>query len=96
MATKIVLVDCISQFRTRYAVELDENEPSEYALDDIATRLGDDGFKEFSQIHLGEMTISHREMTLDEAIKVAREDNSPIGRTWSDDQIVKCYINTTK
>ena len=62
----------------------------------MATRLGDDDFKEFSQMHLGEMTVSHRELTMDDAVKLAREDNSPIGKTWSDEQVVKCYINTTK
>ena len=33
--SKIVLVETVSTFRHVYAVELNDNDPAEYALDDV-------------------------------------------------------------
>ena len=38
--SKIVLVETISTFRHVYAVELNDDEPAEYALDDVVMEIG--------------------------------------------------------
>jgi hypothetical protein len=69
--TKIVLVDAISTFRMRYAVELKSDSPDEWALDTVV--CGD--AKEFSQEHLGEQIVSHRVVSREEFLEVFDKDN---------------------
>ena len=45
---KLVMVDCISQFRIRYAVEVEDD--IDHALDEVVMREHDEKFYEFSQI----------------------------------------------
>jgi len=70
--SKFVMVDCISTYRMRYCVELNDNDPKEWALDTVVMEEA----KEFSQEHLGEMITSHRVLSdKEEAIEMFREDN---------------------
>lgn len=70
--TKWVLVETVSTFRMRYMVELHESEPTEYALDDVTC----EECVEFSQEHIGELIVSHREISLDDALKLCDIDNA--------------------
>jgi antitoxin component of MazEF toxin-antitoxin module len=81
--TEWVLVECISQFRHRYMVEVPAGK-AEYALDTVTMNEA----KEMSQHHLGEVIISHRVVTEDEAIAQAYEDNDYLV-SWSEEQIKK-------
>jgi hypothetical protein len=74
-----VLVEAVSQFRIRYMVEVHHRHP-EYALDDVT--MGD--CEEFSQHHLGEVIVSHRVVTEQEALQLCDEDNT-YARSWSDE-----------
>lgn len=65
-----VLVDCISQYRTRYLVEAPTAHP-EWALDTVTMEEA----QEFSQEWLGETIVSHRVVSHEEALKQCREDN---------------------
>lgn len=69
--TEWVLVEAISTFRQRYAVEVPEGK-AEWALDTVALEEA----KEFSQKWIGETIVSHRVVTKDEALKIYGEDNS--------------------
>lgn len=76
-----VLVECISQFRQRYLVQVPQGK-TEWALDTVTMERA----KEFSQMHLGETIVSHRVISEDEAIAQAYDDNGYL-KTWTEDQI---------
>jgi hypothetical protein len=90
--TKIVLVESISMFRMRYAVEVPVDHP-EYAGDTVVTGKDIDGneIAELSQLHLDEVISSMRTVTKEEYIKVFREDN-PYINSWTDEKIME-YVN---
>jgi hypothetical protein len=65
-----VLVECVSQFRMRYMVEVPADHP-EYALDTVTMNEA----KEFSQEHLGETIVSHRVIKEKDALELCDVDN---------------------
>ena len=76
--TKIVLVETISTFRHVYAIELDDNDPAEYALDDVTmacTNSADFGLEDFAQKHIAEDIFSHRVVSEEEYLRVFDETN---------------------
>jgi hypothetical protein len=81
--TEWVLVDTIGQFRMRYMVEVPVGK-AEYALDTVTMEQA----KEFSQVHLGETIVSHRVVTVDEAIKVFDTDNDYLAK-WDKELKIK-------
>lgn len=84
----LVMVECISQFRVRYCIEAPADHP-EYALDTVTDQTA----KEFSQHHIGEVIVSHRVVSEEEALKVYNEDN-PSFDSWSDAQKLKVSVTT--
>ena len=84
---KIVLVETISSFRHVYAVELPDNVPNEYALDDVTLNIGSDEpeFEEFGQEHIGETILSHRVIDEKEYLRLFDEVSSYLSE-WPDDQ----------
>lgn len=76
------LIDTISQFRIRYVVEADN---IEHAYDEVILREGDPEFVEFSQEHMGQMTISGRPIDDAEYLRVFDEDNDYL-KDWTEDQ----------
>lgn len=86
-----VMVECISQFRQRYMVEVPEGE-IDWALDTVTMEEA----KEFSQKHLGETIVSHRVMTEDEAIALCDVDNDYVngkyGPPWTKEQKIKAFF----
>lgn len=89
---KIVLVETVSTFRHMYAVAVKDDEPIEYALDDVAAYAT--GFEneltEFAQNHIAEDTFSHREITEDEYLKIFDKENDYL-KEWTAEQ-KKQYI----
>jgi hypothetical protein len=82
--TKIVLVETISMFRHIYAVELEDNEPNEYALDDVtchATGGRDYMMEEIGQQHVSEDIFSHRQVSEEEYIQIFDQMN-PYSTGW--------------
>jgi hypothetical protein len=77
---KLVLVEAISMFRVRYCVEVEDN--IDHALD--AHAMGEIE-NEISQEHMGEFTISHREVTEEEYLKVFDQDNDYL-KDWTPEQ----------
>ncbi len=81
-----VLVECVSQFRQRYMVQVPKGK-AEWALDTVVCEEA----KEFSQQHLGETIVSHRVVGYDEALKICDEDND-YTKSWSEEQKVKTFF----
>ena len=87
---KLVMVDCISQFRMRYCVEVEDD--IDHALDDVTLYEHDpDKLKEFSQLHIGNHIISHREIDKEEYLRMFDEDNDYL-KNWDEEQKLQ-YIN---
>ena len=84
--TVLVMVECVSQFRHRYVIEVDAEYP-EYALDDVAMER----YKEFSQVHLGEVIVSHRVVGVDEVLAICDEDNAYV-KSWSDEKKLQVFV----
>lgn len=82
--TKIVLVDAIQSFRMRYAVEIPEDAPDEWALDTVVCQEA----QEFSQESLPEYITSHRVIDQVEFLNQYRKDNSWC-KSWDDDTCFK-------
>ena len=93
--SKIVLVETISSFRHVYAVELPDNVPNEYALDDVTLNIGqysalnigsdEPEFEEFGQQHIGETILSHRVIDEKEYLRVFDEVSSYLSE-WPDEE----------
>lgn len=88
MANKWVLVECVSQFRMRYMVEVPEDHP-EWSLDTVTMNEA----KEFSQEHLGEVIVSHRVVSEEEALQLCDADNNYCS-TWTEQQKKDAFFTT--
>jgi hypothetical protein len=86
---KLVMVETISQHRVRYVVEVEDN--IEHAVDEVVYREHDPEFREFSQMHLGNVVVSHREISEQEYMKVFNEENDYLSE-WPEDH-KKSLIN---
>lgn len=84
---KFVLVETVSMFRMRYVVELDSNDSSTYALDYVVMNDA----LEFSQQHLDETIVSHRDISKEEAYELCRQDNEYLSK-WSNEKIYEKLI----
>ena len=84
--TEWVLVEAISQFRERYMVEVPKGK-AEWALDTVTLNQA----QEFSQEHLGEVIVSHRVVSFDEAMKLCDKDNHYCS-AWSDEKKVDAFF----
>lgn len=85
--SKIVLVEAISTFRMRYAIELDDTEPNEYALDAVVCEEA----VEFSQEFLGEQIVSHRQITEEQFIVLCDEDNDYLA-SWDNQKKIDNFL----
>jgi len=84
--TELVMVECISQFRQRYLVEVPKGK-KEWALDTVAMQEA----TEFSQQHLGETIVSHRVVSEEEAIAINDVDNA-YSLYWPVDKKKECFF----
>ena len=84
--TEWVLVEAISQFRERYMVEVPKGKAA-WALDTVTLNQA----QEFSQEHLGEVIVSHRVVSFDEAMKLCDKDNHYCS-AWSDEKKVDAFF----
>ena len=88
--TELVMVECISQFRERYVVEVPKGK-AEWALDTVTMQEA----KEFSQEHLGETIVSHRIISKDEALEICDVDNHYC-KVWNEDQKLNTFVTWMK
>lgn len=89
-ATELVMVECISQFRHRYLVEVPKGR-TEWALDTVTCEQT----KEFSQEHLGEVIVSHRIVSREEAINICDIDNS-YASEWDVQKKINAFFTLRK
>ena len=88
--TQLVLVECVSQFRQRYVVEVPTGK-AEWALDTVVMNEA----QEFSQEHLGETIVSHRVITRDEALNLCNKDNAYCS-SWTDEKKYETFVTEWK
>lgn len=86
---KLVLVDTISQHRIRYVVEVEDD--IDHALDEVVMNDYNSEFKEFSQEHLGQVIVSHRDITEEEYLNIFDQDNDYL-KSWTPEQKLN-FIN---
>ena len=84
--TEWVLVETVSQFRERYMVEVPIGKQL-WALDTVTLNEA----KEFSQEHLGETIVSHRVVSVEEALSMCDRDNAYCS-SWSDDKKIDTFF----
>ena len=86
--SKFVIVDCVTTFRNNYCVELNDDDPEEWACDIVVMEEA----KEFSHEWLGEQIVSHRVLSSkEEAYKLLRKDNELL-KDISDERITEIGI----
>ncbi len=84
--TEWVLVEAISQFRERYMVEVPKGK-AEYALDTVVMNEA----QEFSQEHLGEVIVSHRVVSFEEALEICDKDNHYCSE-WDNEKKISAFF----
>ena len=91
METEFVLVECISQHRMCYVVEVPKGK-SEWALDTVVC----EDAKEFSQEWLGETIFSHRVIpTREDVLQLCNEDNDYC-KSWTDEKKLEVFVTEWK
>jgi hypothetical protein len=94
--SKIVLVETVSMFRHIYAVELTDNDPPEYALDDVIDSLNQETkLEEFAQEHIEENIFSHRVITEEEYLQLFDQHHPYAAPLWTNEEKKK-YIFKNK
>lgn len=88
MTKKLFLVDTLSTFRIRYAIEAESEREAEALVLDNSSN---DYLKEFSQKHLGMTLISAHEMNESAYLNIFNQDNDYL-ESWSDEEKM-IYIN---
>jgi hypothetical protein len=88
--TELVMVECISQFRQRYLVEVPKGK-TEWALDTVTMNEA----KEFSQLHIGETIVSHRVVNKEEALEICDVDNSYL-QSWDEQKKINAFFTMRK
>ena len=88
--SKLVLVETLSQYRVRYVIEIDDNDLDSVAVEHALNIFSQDDYSyidivEFSQLHLGEIDLSSREISKDEYLRLFNEDNDYL-KTWTETQ----------
>lgn len=84
----IFIVDTISSFRMRYAIEAKNLED---AMDEIVWSEGDSNFEELTQKHIGYHIVDGRELTEDqfnEMISDLSEDKNELCSHWMGDKLI--------
>ena len=84
---KYVMVECVATYRLRYVVELNEDDPKEWACDTVVRGPEE----ELAQHFLGETIISHREVSKEDLKQLAVEDCS-VYEDWSEEEVLERLV----
>lgn len=88
----IFIVDTVSSFRIRYAVEA---RTLEHAMDEVVMREGDTEFSELTQKHIGYHIVDGRELTsvdFNRMIEELSADRDEMCSHWMGDQLINKVI----
>ena len=80
---KYIMVECLSTYRMRYAVELNADDPDVWACDTVV--MSPD--IELGQQWLGESIFSHREVSKEDLVKYAVEDCDAY-KSWTEEKVI--------
>ena len=89
-STQWVLVDTIVQFHSQCLVEVPEGK-ADWALDTVSCNEA----KEFSQRHLGDTIVSHRVISMEEALQLCDQYND-YAKDWPDEVKVDAFFTEWK
>ena len=84
----IYLVDTISTFRLRYAIEA---KSLEHAYDEIVMNEANHQFDDLTQKHLGEQIVDGREVTMEEFnndVAGLKDDRDEMSSHWMGDKMI--------
>lgn len=84
----IFIVDTISSFRMRYAIEAKSLED---AYDEVTMNGSPESFEEMSQKHIGEQIIDGRELTktqFDSMVQELTADKEEMISNWMGDELI--------
>jgi hypothetical protein len=95
--SKLVLVETISTFRHTYVVKLPDNEPTEYALDDVVAGMDnvDGGITDVTQNHIAEDIFSHRVITEKEYLEMFDRENAYLSG-WPTEKKLEFIFDSVK
>lgn len=88
--TDFILVETVSMFRIRYVIEVPRGK-SDYALDTVTMQEA----TEFSQKHLDETIVSHRPITLNQALLLCNNEND-YAVNWTDTKKIETFFTPVK
>jgi hypothetical protein len=82
--SKIVLVETVSSFRHVHAVELPDDSPDDWAVEDVISEMSKDDpdMSEVGQKWISEEIFSHRVVDEKEYLRVFDEMNGPYFAEW--------------
>lgn len=85
----LVLVETISMFKMKYVVDVPSKGNTEWAADTVIMQEA----KEFSQKHIDEVIITHRQVSEDDLVNLLVEDDGPQAyTTWTKDEIKSILV----
>tara|TARA_R110000796_G_scaffold3035_4_gene11558 strand:- start:3698 stop:4030 length:333 start_codon:yes stop_codon:yes gene_type:complete len=87
---KLVMVESFLTYRIRHVIQLNESDPTEWAMDTVAMGEAD----EFSQLCLGDQISSHRVVSEEECFQIFKEDNEYLNEI-SYDRMMEISVHTT-
>lgn len=88
---KYVLVETMASYRMRYVVELNENDPNEWACDDVVMeRAG-----EIGQKFLGENISDYREVAPEELRYLAIQDCDAY-KNWTAEEMIERLVRDNR
>jgi len=91
MSKKFVLVEAIDTFRMRYVVELNAEDPEEWACDDVVMeRAG-----EIGQKFMGQTLLDHRVVTEDEIREMVIGDADAY-QSWSTEKMIEIFVRDNR
>jgi hypothetical protein len=95
--SKIVFIETVSTFRHTYAIRLPDNEPVEYAFDDVTASFDsyNDDLSEVSQNHIAEDIFSHRVVTEEEYLELFDRENAYL-KDWEPERKLQFIYDSLK
>lgn len=91
--SKLVLVETVSTFRHTYVVRLPDNDPVDYALDDVVSGMDNlnDNLTDVTQNHISEDIFSHRVITEKEYLEMFDRENAYLSGWPTDKKLEFIY-----
>jgi len=84
---KLILVEAIDMFRSRYVMEIPDHIDDEVALDSVTCEEAE----EFSSKYIGHQISSHREITEEEMMRLYNEDCAPF-HPWNSSTVHEVLV----